>query len=44
MPSLNRDQLLQKARAEIKEMSPQELHGLVEDGHAPTLIDVRERD
>ncbi len=44
MASLNRDQLLQKARSEIREMSPQELHRKLEDGGGPTLIDVRERD
>ena len=44
MSSLNRDQLLQRARSEVSEVSPQELHRQLEDGGGPTVIDVRERD
>lgn len=44
MDRLNRDQLLQLARSEVDEVSPQELRRQLEDGAKPTLIDVRERD
>jgi molybdopterin/thiamine biosynthesis adenylyltransferase/rhodanese-related sulfurtransferase len=44
MDRLNRDQLLNLARAEITELSPQGLHQQIENGNNVTLIDVRERD
>ncbi len=44
MDRLNRDQLLNLARAEITELSPQDLHQQIENGNNVTLIDVRERD
>ena len=44
MNRVNRDQLLEIARSEIREMSPQELHRRIEGGENLTLIDVRERD
>lgn len=44
MNQVNRDQLLEIARSEITEMSPQDLHRRIQDGDNLTLIDVRERD
>jgi len=44
MDSLSREQLLQRARSEVAEISPQELHNRLQDGGGPTVIDVRERD
>ncbi len=44
MATLNRDQLVAKAKSEIEEMSPQELKRWLDDGGSPTIVDVRERD
>ena len=44
MTPLNRDQLLQLARDQIAEMSPQELHQRLASGEKLTIVDVRERD
>ena len=44
MSLLNRDQLLQRAKAEIREMSVQELKQRMDAGEDLTLIDIRERD
>ncbi len=44
MSRLNRDQLLQLARGQITEMSPQELHQRLASGEGFTIIDIRERD
>ena len=41
---LNRDQLLQRAKAEIREMSVQELKQCMDAGEDLTIIDIRERD
>ena len=44
MSRLNRDQLLQLARGQITEMSPQELHQRLASGEEFTIVDIRERD
>ena len=44
MSRLNRDQLLQLARGQITEMSPQELHQRLASGDEFTIVDIRERD
>ncbi|MCB0074297.1 MAG: molybdopterin biosynthesis protein MoeB, partial [Caldilineaceae bacterium] len=44
MSLLNRDQLLQRAKAEIREMSVQELKQRMDAGEDLTIIDIRERD
>ena len=44
MSRLNRDQLLEKARRDISEMSPQELKSQIDLGDDVTIIDIRERD
>ncbi len=43
-PRLNRDQLVEKARRQITEISAHELERLLAEGPAPTVVDVRERD
>ncbi len=44
MNRLNRDQLLQLARSQVAEISPQELHERLASHEALTLVDIRERD
>ncbi len=44
MARLNRDQLVQLAKSEIKEISAQELRAWLARGDAPALVDIRERD
>lgn len=44
MTTLNREQLLALARTQIDEVTPRELHERMGDGHALTIIDIRERD
>lgn len=44
MSRLNRDQLLELAKSEISEMSPQELKQRLDAGEDLAIIDVRERD
>ena len=44
MSRYNRDQLVNLAKSEIKEMSPQELKQQLDAGAEYTLVDVRERD
>jgi adenylyltransferase/sulfurtransferase len=44
MSRLNRDQLVQLAKREIQEISPQELKLRLDAGEELTLVDVRERD
>ncbi|GIV79504.1 molybdopterin-synthase adenylyltransferase MoeB [Litorilinea aerophila] len=44
MSRLNRDQLLQKAKSEVQEISAQELKRRLDAGEDLTIIDVRERD
>ena len=41
---LNRDQLVQLAKSQIAEMTPQELHQRTADGEQFTVVDIRERD
>jgi molybdopterin/thiamine biosynthesis adenylyltransferase/rhodanese-related sulfurtransferase len=43
-PRLNRDQLVEKARRQITEISAHELERLLAEGPAPTVVDVRERE
>ena len=44
MSHLNRDQLVQLAKREIQEISPQELKARLDAGEELTLVDIRERD
>lgn len=44
MTRLNRDQLVQLAKQEIQEITPQELNQWLASGEEVTLVDVRERD
>ncbi|HXF60881.1 MAG TPA: rhodanese-like domain-containing protein, partial [Caldilineaceae bacterium] len=44
MSRLNRDQLVQLAKREIQEISPQELKARLDAGEALTVVDIRERD
>lgn len=44
MSRLNRDQLLEKAKREIEEISVQELKQWIDSGEQLTLVDIRERD
>ncbi len=44
MTRVNRDQLLQIARSEVSEISPQDLYRRLQEGDKLTLIDVRERE
>ena len=44
MSRLNRDQLVQLAKSEITEISPQELRRRLDAGDDVTVVDVRERD
>ncbi len=44
MPRLNRDQLLQLAKSQIKEITPGQLKQMLDAGEDLTIVDIRERD
>ena len=44
MAYLNRDQLVEKAKSEIEEMTARQLQSQLEEGDDVTVIDIRERD